>query len=226
MKRLTDKKGLTLLEIVVSVAIIVVLTSIVIGTAVRIETRSKEQLMENTFALLNAALAEFKDYGFNYDPEAYGNNEREFYLSLDFPVDCNDYVKSSLEEELDKAFGAAGGTTINPPIGHPAKYSGCEAMYFMLRRVPKCRQILDKIDDSLITNSDPNIVELKIWINNEVYPLDRVIDPWGETLQYDYYDETLPLTDMKKSKRTFPVLTSAGADGIFGTSDDMKSRKR
>ncbi len=228
MKRLTDKRGLTLLEIVVSVAIIVILTAIVIGTAVRIETRSKEQLMENTFALINAALAEFKDYGFNYDPQAYSNNdEREFYLSLDFPVDCNDYPVLDLMTELGDAFGGMTNFTIISDI-HEYEYSGCEAMYFMLRRVPKCRRILDKIDDSLITNADPNTTGMRIEIDDtEVYPLNRIIDPWGRTLRYDYYDENeSTYAKMKKSKRTFPVLTSAGVDRIFGTSDDMKSRKR
>jgi len=205
----------------------------VIGTAVRIESHSKEQLMDNTFALINAALAEFKDYDYKYYPSAWTSaSERNFYLGLDFPMDCNDFTALNMITELVRAVVGVnpgpGDITISLGTGYLDEYAGCQAMYFILRRVPKCMEILGKIDNSLITNKDSNAEEMMFGLRNEYYPLDRVTDPWGRTLRYDYYDENLPFTfnRRKKSKRTFPVLISAGADRIFGTKDDMKSRKR
>ena len=52
------------------------------------------------------------------------------------------------------------------------------------------------------------------------YSLLRIIDPWGETLRYDYYDD---YTEPDEA-RNFPVITSAGPDGVFGTDDDIASR--
>ena len=232
MKSLANKRGLTLVEILVAVSIIVLLGAMVIGTAIRVEAHSKEQLMENTFALINAALAEFKDYDYKYYPSAWKSaSERDFYLGLDFPIDCNDLPALNMVTELVCAvFGeipAPDDIVIDPTIVYLDEYSGCQAMFFILRRIPKCMEILGKIDDSLITNLDSNAGDMRFGLNSEYYPLDRVIDPWGRTLQYDYYDEKEnDFSDRKKTKRTFPVIISAGPDGEFGTSDDMKSRER
>ena len=88
---------------------------------------------------------------------------------------------------------------------------------------------LDKIDESLLTNLDINKQPRRITItypsgSTKEYPLLRVIDPWGTTLKYDYYDEVL-IPPNPKQKRTFPVVTSAGPDKKFGNTDDISSRK-
>ena len=52
----------------------------------------------------------------------------------------------------------------------------------------------------------------------------RVIDAWGTTLRYDYYDELeVPLVAVA-GKKTFPVITSAGPDKKFGTPDDISNK--
>ena len=71
---------------------------------------------------------------------------------------------------------------------------------------------------------------MQIDVDGNVYPLLRVIDPWKATLRYDYYNELPPplapedIDYMKETKKTFPVITSAGPDGIFNTIDDITSR--
>ena len=74
---------------------------------------------------------------------------------------------------------------------------------------------LDKIDTSLITH-------ITITVDLQNYSLFRIIDPWGKTLRYDYYDETQTPPD-PDTRRNFPLITSAGPDGRFETDDDIKN---
>jgi len=103
-------------------------------------------------------------------------------------------------------------------------------MYYFLSRLVQCREILAKIDDSLITDRDKNGKQMVITVDGREYPLKRVIDAWGKTLRYDYYEELFPpyntanLANMKKTKRNFPVVISAGPDKIFNTNDDIRNR--
>jgi prepilin-type N-terminal cleavage/methylation domain-containing protein len=207
MKRRQNKTGVTLVEILVVVAIIAILVTMVIGIAARIDTQGKERLTKNTIALLTAALGEFGDYGYRYSDPC----DADFK----FPLDCNNFNTSDLGTKLGGTI--SGGT-------HDANYSGSEAMYFFLSRVPESRQTLGKIDKSLITNKGSNGADMTITIDTKSYPLLRIIDPWRETLRYDYYNEKGSLTEKKESKKTFPVITSAGPDKEFGSADDIASR--
>jgi prepilin-type N-terminal cleavage/methylation domain-containing protein len=220
MKSYKHKYGVTLVEMLIVVAIIALLTTMVIGIAARIDNQSKERALKNTFALLESALDQFHDYEYNYPPP---------YSDFDFPLDCNDYSFSNppnfdVRTTLINALGAAN-VSITSGTHNPA-YSGSEVLYFFLNRVPESRKTLGKIDSSLITNRDSNKQDLNITIafpdgSSKGYPLLRIIDPWGTTLRYDYYNEvTLDLD----SKRTFPVITSAGPDRDFNTPDDITSR--
>lgn len=223
MKSYRYKTGVTLVEILIVVAVIAILTTMVVGIATRISNQSKEQLTKNTFALLNAALGQFRDYGYSYKvPNAALAPVRDFYRGLDFPLDCNGLP---LEPALGTALGAAGAEIIPPGVLHDLNDSGSEVLYFFLSRVPASRQTLEKIDDSLIINLDSNKQPMDIRIDfpsgPKLFPLARIIDPWGTTLHYDYYNELIP---DPKMKRNFPVITSAGPDRIFGTGDDITSR--
>lgn len=225
MKSYKHKYGVTLVEMLIVVAIIALLASMVIGIAGRISNQGKEQLTRNTFALINAALEQFHDYEYNYP--------HTNYSGLKFPLDCNDYPFSNppnfdLTTTLIDALGAA--NVLITSGTHDPAYSGSEVLYFFLSRVPESRKTLDKIDSSLITNRDSNKQDMNITITFpddrfKGYPLLRIIDPWGETLRYDYYDEWQinPVT-RDEGKRTFPVITSAGPDRNFNTPDDITSR--
>jgi prepilin-type N-terminal cleavage/methylation domain-containing protein len=223
MESYKHKAGVTLVEILVVVAIVAILATMVISLAARIDSHGKERLTENTFALLNAALGEFQDYGYSYEAP---------YSEFDFPLDCNGFSKDKLENTLEDALGL-GATDVSIIGDHnDPNYSGSEALYFFLSKVPESRKTLDKIDSSLITNEDADEQPMKITIGSgedaKEYSLLRIIDPWGETLRYDYYDEQPPplsdLEDMLESVRNFPVITSAGPDRVFGTDDDITNR--
>jgi len=195
------------------VAIIALLATMVISLATRIDHQGKERLTENTFALLDAALGEFCDYGYSY--------RHPDYSDFEFPLDCNGFSKDDLEKTLEEALGLGLGTVLIDPVGnHDPNYSGSEALYFFLSRVPESRKTLGKIDASLITNKDSDGDSLEISVAGKDYLLLRIVDPWGETLRYDYYDDyTKP-----DEARNFPVISSAGPDGIFGNDDDITSR--
>ncbi len=212
MKGCKYKAGVTLIEMVVVVAVIALLVSMVIRVATRIDNQSSERLTESTIAILTAALDQFGDYGYNY-------NESSDYTNFDFPLDCNGFTQPDLETTLGSALGAT--VSINPAGSHNPKYSGSEVLYFFLNRVPASRKTLDKIDSSLVTNIGSDGREMSITVGSKVYPLLRIIDPWGITLRYDYYNE---ITLSPDSRRTFPVITSAGPDRRFGTADDITSR--
>jgi len=221
MKSDANKTGLTLIEMLIVVAIVVILTTMVIGLAGRVTDQSKEQLTRNTIGILTSSLGQFRDYTYSYkDP---------VYSGFNFPLDCNDFPLPLLETTLASALGA----TTAPITGgvHHLSYSGCEALYLFLSQVSDCRKTLDKIDESLITNLGVDQQPRNITVTYpsgsvKIYSMFRVIDPWGETLRYDYYNELEPDPILRqRGKKTFPVITSAGPDKRFGTADDISSRK-
>ena len=217
MKNYEHKNALTLVEMLIVVAIIVILTTMVIGIAARIDTQSKEQLTRNTIAIVTAALRQFRDYGYRY--------KNVIYSEFDFPLDCNDFAQPLIETTLANALGATV-ASITGGVHHPS-YSGCEALFLLLSQVRECRKTLDKIDESLITSLGDDKQPRNITITypggiTKAYPLFKIVDPWGTVLKYDYYDEVI--LD-PRSRRTFPVITSAGPDRRFGTTDDISSRK-
>lgn len=227
MKTRKYKHGLSLVEMLIVVGIIALLATMVIGIAGRIDNQSKERLAESTFTILDAALEQFRDYGYSYEVLlAAGKPEQDFYQSLDFPLDCNDFNLTDLQTTLANALDTP--VEIVAP-GHDLAYSGGEVLYFFLSRIPESRKTLDGIDESLLTNEGSNSQPMSITVGVvtvgvATYPLMRIVDPWGTALRYDYYYEREPFALRERSKRTFPEITSAGPDKIFGTADDISNR--
>ena len=224
MKRENRQSGFTLLEVIVVVAVIVLLTSMVISVATRIDSQSKEQLTENTFGLLNAALEQYKDFGYQY--------KDTYYDGLIFPLDCNGFQFSEPPKDIQTTLINALGATnviIDYPLAHDPNYSGSEVLYFFLSKVPANKEILGRIGKKLITNIDGG-QEMNITIttgivpNDRTYPLYRFVDAWGTTLRYDYYDEWEKIIATRnEGKRSFPLIISAGPDKVFDTADDIKN---
>jgi type II secretory pathway pseudopilin PulG len=198
-------------------AIIMLLVGMLAGVAARITTQGKERLTRDTIALIGNALEQFRDFDYKYkDPG---------FAGLTFPLDCNGFIDSSFTNTIEFAQGLGVGTvTINSADPNQRDNSGSEALYFFLNQVPDCRKTLDKIDKSLISNKTKNGVELQLVINGVSHPLYRFIDPWGTALRYDYYDEWQNDALIRlRDKKTFPLITSAGADRRFGTNDDISN---
>jgi prepilin-type N-terminal cleavage/methylation domain-containing protein len=232
------KRAFTLIEMILVVAIIVILVSMVVGVAKRIDDQGKERLCRNTLALIDNALEQFRDFGYEYkDP---------YFAGLVFPLDCNSFPVTSgfpylnLQDTLYRNIYPTAALPFPVVIGgaYDPNFSGSAAMYFILSQVPECRITLDKIDKSLLTNtgSDGSAINISINIGGVVttLPFLRINDPWKMPLNYDYYPD---LEDYQaeypsatweqyveyrnRAKLTFPVITSAGADKRFGTNDDI-----
>ncbi|MHC4113922.1 MAG: type II secretion system protein [Planctomycetota bacterium] len=213
MRRQKHIFGLTLVEMIVVIAVIALLVSLAITALRRIENSAKEELAAGTIASLAAACEQFSDYEYRYPNPAYAD--------LDFPLDCSGLDAGEIEAVMTDALGVLVLFTGDP------NDSGCAMLYYFLSRVPECRVTLGEIDASLVTDKDKNGTQMQIDVAGRVEPLLRVVDPWRTTLRYDYYDEDWFFTDfdeMKKSRRTFPVITSAGRDRDFGTADDITSK--
>ncbi len=62
MKTYKYKYGLTLVEMLIVIGVLAVLASMVIGIAARIDNQSRERSLKTTFAMLEGALQEYKEF--------------------------------------------------------------------------------------------------------------------------------------------------------------------
>jgi prepilin-type N-terminal cleavage/methylation domain-containing protein len=221
MRTRAYKSGFTLIEMLTVVAIIAILVSMVVGITKRIDDQSKERLCRNTIALVGNALEQFRDFGYEYKG-SYAN------LGLTFPIDCNGFATTIIEATLQSALYQSGTSVAivpDDPI-HDPYYSGSEVLYYILTQVPDCQATLNKIDKSLLTNqkTDGTLITITIGASPAI-PFTRIIDPWGTALRYDYYQKDNTWYPIPGTKRTFPVITSAGPDKQFDTADDISNVK-
>ncbi len=195
MKNSRDKSGVTLIEMLVAVALIVLLASIVIGIAGRTDDKAKEQLTRNTFALLDAALEQFNDYGYRYKSTTYS-----------FPLDCSLMIQGDAQVLLQTELGVA--------AVDPAGWLPGELWCFFLSRIPASREILGKVDESLKTSA----AITTLGVRGRVYPFVIFLDPWKMPLRYQDIDNF-------GNKLHFPLITSAGPDRDFDTvADNITNR--
>jgi prepilin-type N-terminal cleavage/methylation domain-containing protein len=252
VRNFRKKFGFTLIEVIVVITITTVLIGLVIGIAGRIDTQNKERLLRGTFAQLDTALQAFAEYEYRYRYKILGQIEGQdnfdFYNSLDYPPDCSGFEVGDLKRIIGLLLGADN-VVINPSwVNDPEDeveniYSSSAAMYFFLNQVPESRSVLNKINPEFLTNKDKFGNEINIYIvtglRERAYPLTFVLDPWKNPLHYNYYSSERPafwlpsrgpmwgtvVSDRSLTYiKSFPVITSAGPDGEFGTGDDIKSR--
>lgn len=157
-QRMTDLRhnsGVTLVEILVVLGIIMALSGLVITVTLRVDSQSKENAVHSAFTVINGALREYYEVRGQFPPQAQRS-----------PVDALAHMMG---------------------------------LYAELRSVPAARQVLDKLDPSLV--------------KGELAGAWSIRDPWGTVMDYLYVPGN-----------TFPELISAGPDKQFGTGDDVSSK--
>ena len=185
-----NKPGFTFFELMITVAVLSILVSIVIGVGSFTLKQAKNRLAESTINILVTALEQYHDF------------------TGTFPPQCDDI--NCVENELDGDFIGPG--------DYQNEFSSSEVLYYYLNRIPESRRIIGAISNSLITNLDEREGMPEDQRRIEFNPnsgglgnfyLSRFIDPWGTSLLYEY-----------EKGDNFPRITSAGPDGDFGKSDD------
>ncbi|MCU0916397.1 MAG: prepilin-type N-terminal cleavage/methylation domain-containing protein [Planctomycetes bacterium] len=151
--------GVTLIEMLVVLGVILVLAGVVVTVTLRVESQGKEAVVQNAFTLLGSALHEYHEARGQFPPQ----------------------------------------TERNTANARPH----AELMYRELHAEPASRQVLEKLNTSLIKNTS-GPADLRF-----------ICDPWGTTIDYVY-----------ATNDTFPRLTSAGSDRKFGTDDDLVNTGR
>ena len=205
MKTARCKTGLTLVELLIAVAVVVILISITIVAGNSLRAQAEERLAAGTISILVTALEQYYEF---HD---------------EFPPDCAGCDSVTLAETL-------GGTSISGGVYHPA-FASSSALYYYLSRTPNSREILDSISESLITaeglaGSGP----LTLITPEERINLLRVIDPWVDPDPVTNPEPKLLQKFLRYSYEkgwNFPRITSAGPDGNFNTEwDNITSKGR
>jgi prepilin-type N-terminal cleavage/methylation domain-containing protein len=190
----TDRRqsAMTLVEILVVLAVILIMIGALGGAGIHLKRQSEIRLTEGTIGVLVMAL-------------------EQYY------TDQSDYVPQiSDQTQFNSSVGVAA-TTIRPPAVHwtgaleaPA-WSG-EALYYFLNRSPNAAAIIGVLMDRVISNKDaagrPLVIEIPT--GGTAYDLIRFVDAWGMPIRYAY----------DPARDQFPILTSAGPDKRFDTASD------
>jgi len=219
--------GFSLVEILVAIAIIAILIGAMVTVADYVHTNAKIKNTENTIQFLSSALSEYREAKrgssgtVEFPTEPYMQAElnggsaasdvrfRECWGWLganDFDLDSHT-LPTAAWENWDSLDPAEQDELI-------AARASSEVLYYYLQGVPQCRELLNKLPGKATANDDLDAVRDG---TNEM-ALMEVIDAWGYPIRYrNVTDGSGYLTG------NFPILTSAGPDGLFDTADDIIS---
>jgi type II secretory pathway pseudopilin PulG len=120
MTDLRHNSGVTLVEMLVVLGIIMVLSGIVATLTLRVDSQSKENALRNAFALVGSSLHEYYDFKGQFPPQA----ERIVWQTQWTPQQYDSYLAKVLAH--------------------------VESMVQELGSVPASRQVLDRVSSSLI----------------------------------------------------------------------------
>jgi prepilin-type N-terminal cleavage/methylation domain-containing protein len=195
------KKGLTMPEILIVVAIVALLAAGLLFVSNKAKSQADTQLVQDTLTLLDTALQQYYDQTHTYPP------------------DCNDFNLGQTQTALQTALNFS--SVSITAGGYNQSYSGISAMYFCVNRIPQSRVVLEKLDTKFLTSKDTANADMTINIDGvaaQTYPFFRIVDPWGTPLRYSRLGYPTNMTN-------FPRIESAGPDKVFGTPDDIVNKK-
>jgi prepilin-type N-terminal cleavage/methylation domain-containing protein len=199
----TDRqKAFTLIEVLMAMAIILILIAAMLAGGKYLKTQAERQLTQSAIEVVVTALEQYYE---QTDPKQ-------------FPPQVNS--KSDLETLLANTVTIISGTHPVPDADPLTDDTGTvfwrsETAFYFLEKVPQSKAILDGLAERMLSNKDLTGASLQIVIpaGGTTYDWVRFVDAWGTSLNYTY-----------QPGDSFPVITSAGPDKIFGNEDDLKSQ--
>ena len=210
MVKFRDKKGFSITEILVVIAILAILITLVLRAGRRLKTQADEKLAKSTIGVLVAAIEHYYNYHGGFP-----------VVTVDAALGRTGYGETELIEDVASDFGLliTDVTVVLNPLAHDAGYCSSEALFYFLDKNPECRRIIEVITESQITCKDADGANIILEVNTGAavptdIPLIRFIDPWGNAFRYTY-----------TAGDTFPTIESAGPDGYMATvQDNISSR--
>ena len=221
--------GFTLIEILVVVAIIILLATGMVKVAQTVRTNTQERVTKGTISLLVSALGEYKNFhdrgsGFEFpvEPDVW-----DFFTDDSRP---NMGLIDALSEFFDENLVYDSGNHNNyvwkdmdllnadQQNGRRMALASIEFLYCVMEDVPGCKAIIEKLAADVAVNDDNDSVIIK----GQAKPLLEVNDAWGHPLWYTVRGER-NLLAAPPQPGNFPVIASAGPDGLFNTADDIVS---
>lgn len=211
MRRSHKNSGMTLMEILVVLTIILILMGAVITAANALRRRAAVDLTQSMLDVLDLAIQQYYDdrgqfpFFTHDDPDADGT----YTLRQDISGD------NRLLDEFIGAYTPVSGTIPPNPTVDPIllAFETSSALFYYLDRNTDSSQIAEAVSDSLITNKDATGTGVTITIQTlppKTIDLPRYIDAWQTSIRYQY-----------RTGAAFPVLTSAGPDKKMDTADDV-----
>jgi prepilin-type N-terminal cleavage/methylation domain-containing protein len=207
------KKGFSLVEVMAVVAVLMVLAGMVLGLGKRLQDQAKEKLAQSTIDILVTAV------------EMYYANAGEF------PFESSGLDSTGLEDAVGAVAGTLdiskrdSGTPLSlaeiaaiKELSGEFDWSG-PALYSRLVRSLDSKKIVGAMDDSVFSANYVGYGYLDLAFADPASGLPinsaliRFVDPWGNAYRYSYV-----------AGNAFAVIDSAGADGKFGTGDDLSSK--
>jgi type II secretory pathway pseudopilin PulG len=209
MRTERQQSAMTLVEILVVLAVILIMIGALGGAGIHLKKQSEIRLTEGALGVLVMAIEQ-------YYTDANPNIFPFQTYDLDLPLDgiAHEYTEASLEADIMTYLSATAVTVVNPPAEHSDPYASSEALYYFLSRSPNAAAIMSTLMDRVISNKAANGAVLQVEITvagvTTTYDLIRFVDAWGMPIRYEYD----PAIDQ------FPILTSAGPDKRFDTASD------
>ncbi|MHC4237975.1 MAG: prepilin-type N-terminal cleavage/methylation domain-containing protein [Planctomycetota bacterium] len=200
MRSVRGQSGMSLMEVLAALAIILILIGSLIGVGSFVKTRAQLDLTKGLLETLCTALGQYYSdqtpNAFPFDtPDTGGDGilGNDYLVNPDLMNDLQGTVNGGL---LDEDASSA-------------------ALFYFLDQYPSSRAVVEDLANTLVTNKDDSGMNITFTFTVAVNTIDlpRYVDPWGTSIRYVYLAGT-----------AFPVLTSAGPDKVFDTPDDITSK--
>jgi prepilin-type N-terminal cleavage/methylation domain-containing protein len=160
------KNAFTLIEVLVTLAIIMILVGALAGTGQYLRTRSGIQLTKSTIQVIDTALEQYQE---QYRAFPFKNRNVDSDAAKADPYSL-DHFKTDLKADI-----TSGTLTDND--------ASSAALYYFLNCCGDSKTILDTLSDRMITGQ-----QLKMMIGGATFNVPWFIDAWGMSLRYEYLD--------------------------------------